>query len=303
MNDDGIRVKGIGPYLFILPMVVGISIFGFYALFYVFRLSFFKSTLLTSEYVGLDNYFYIFKEKWFLSSLIHTLYYAMWSVPLNLLVGLTLAFALYKKMRFGTLFRFIYLLPWVSSTVIVALIFRYVFNPEWGLVNWFLGLFGIGKIMWTQSYLLAIPVIATMGAWQSAGFGMIIFLGAINSIPKEIFEAADLDGCNEIQKFYHVTMPLLKPIIFFYLVISLITAFQVFDAVYAFLEGVPGMSSWAIFTSPVQICSYFIYQVGFGMFSFGRSSAMGIVMFAVVVILLAMQKFLLGKNYNFLGRN
>ena len=303
MNDDGIRVKGIGPYLFILPMVIGISIFGFYAFFYVLRLSFYKSTLLTSEFIGLKNYSYIFREKWFTISLIHTLYYALWSVPLNLFIGLTLALALYKKMKFGTLFRFIYLLPWVSSTVIIALIFRYVFNPEWGLINWFLGLFGIGKIMWTESYLLAIPVIATIGAWQSAGFGMIIFFGAISSIPRGIFEAADLDGCNEIKKFWHITIPLLKPIIFFYLVISLVTSFQVFDAVYAFLEGMPGTSAWTIFTSPVQICSYFIYLVGFGMFSFGKSSAMGMTMFVIVLGILLMQKFLLGKEYNFLGRN
>ena len=303
MSDDGIKVRGIGPYLFILPMVIGISIFGFYALFYVFRLSLFKSTLLTSEYVGLKNYTYIFKEKWFLTSLMHTLYYALWSVPLNLIVGLTLAFALHKKMKFGTMFRFIYLLPWVSSTVIVALIFRYIFNPEWGIMNWFLGIFGINKIMWTENYLMAIPVIATMGAWQNAGFGMIIFLGAITSIPKQIFEASDLDGCNEFKKFWYITIPLLKPVIFFYLVISLITAFQVFDAVYAFLEGTPGAGAWTIFTSPIQVSAYFVYSVGFKMFSFGRSAAMGIVMFAIVLTIIIIQKFSLGKNYNFLGKN
>lgn len=295
MNATGIQAKGVAPYLFILPIAIGVGIFGFYCLIQVFRMSLTQSTLLVSNYVGIRNYIQIFKEGWFLVALSHTFYYALWVVPLNLIVGIGLGLIMFRKIRLRGVFRFIYLLPWISSPVIVALIFRYIFNPEWGVANWFLVHIGLPKIMWTERALYAIPVVALIQVWQSMGFGMIIFLGALGGIKNEVLEAASLEGANWFQIIIHITIPLLKPAIFFYLVISLIMAFQAFDAVYAFVEGVYGAGTFHVFTSPVLVSSYFIYLTAFRYFMFGSAAAMAISLFLVVSGIIILQRFLMGK--------
>lgn len=298
MIATGIRVKGITPYLFILPVVIGVGIFGFGCFVYVFGLSFTRTNLLTSRFVGLDNYYYVlFKKPWFSTALLHTSYYAAWAVPLKLSVALGLALILHRKMKFGSFFRFAYLMPWVSSAVIIALIFRYIFNSQLGIANWLLGQVGFSKVMWTEHFLLAIPIIALMESWQYMGFGMILFLGALSTIPREVEEAASLEGASSLQRFYYVTLPLLKPTIFFYLVISLIGAFSVFDAVYGFLEGDPGASQAVhIFTSPVLVCSYFVYLLGFRMYAFGRATAIAIMMFILVLSAILVERRLFGRE-------
>ena len=295
MIERGIKTGGIGPYLFILPMLIGVGIFGFGCLFYIFRLSFTKTNLLISEFVGLENYQYVlFKKKWFFLALLHTSYYAAWAIPLKLSIALGLALAMYRKIRFGSFFRFAYLMPWVSSAVIIALIFRYIFNPQWGIVNWVLGQFGFSRVMWTENFLVAIPVIALMESWQYMGFGMILFLGALNTIPEEVQEAASLEGANGFQRFYYVTLPLLKPTIFFYVAISIIGAFGIFDSVYGFLEGTPGGdAATQIFTSPVLVCSYFIYLIGFRMFAFGKAAAIALLMFILVFSAIMVERYLM----------
>lgn len=295
MNATGIQVKGITPYLFILPIAIGVGIFGFYCLVQVFIISLSETTLLVSRYVGLDNYIQIFKDRWFLTALSHTFYYAVWVVPLNLLTGIGLGLLMFRKMRFGVVFRFIYLLPWVSSPVIVALVFRYIFNPEWGVVNWFLVNIGFPKIIWTEKAIYAIPVVAFIQVWQSIGFGMIIFLGALSGVRHEILEAASLEGANWLQVAIYITIPLLKPAMFFYLVISLIMAFHAFDTVYAFVEGVYGAGMWHAFTSPILVSSYFVYLTAFRYFAFGKAAAMAICLFLVIGGIIILQRFLIGK--------
>lgn len=294
MDNARIRVRGIAPYLFILPIAIGVGIFGFYCLFEVLRMSFTKTSLLTTEYVGISNYVRIFSTSDFLIPLSHTFYYAVWVVPLNLIVGLSLGMLMFHKIKFGIAFRFIYLLPWVSSPVIIALVFRYIFNPEWGVVNWFLVNIGLPKVMWTERALYAIPVVALIQVWQSMGFGMIIFLGALDGVNLEILEAANLEGANWLQVAMYITIPLLKPAVFFYLVISLIMAFNAFDVIYAFVEGMRG-PSFHVFTTPVLVSSYFIYLEAFRYFTFGSAAAMAICISLVVSGIIVLQRLLVGR--------
>lgn len=297
-NKAGIYVKGITPYLFILPIIIGIGLFGFACFVYVLKLSFTKTSLIgNSSFVGLKNYFYVlFQTKWFLIALSHTLYYVIWSVPLNLVVGLGLALAMYRKIKFGSFFRFTYLLPWVSSLVIIALIFRYIFNPEWGIVNYILNFFRIKKIAWTEYTSTAIPVVAMISAWQGMGFGMIIFMGAINAIPKEIFEAASLEGASKLQMFYYITLPLIKSTIFFYLVVLVIGAFQVFDSVFIFSEGDLSTTMASSLGSRTLTCSYFTYLIAFRQFAFGKASSMAILMFIITLAVILIQRHFIGRK-------
>lgn len=298
-KEAGIEIKGAGPYLFILPIVIGVGIFGFGCFAYVLYLSFTRTTLFSPpEWVGLKNYFdLLFENKWFWVSLLHTSYYALWSVPLGFIVSLGIALAVHRKIKGGTIFRAIYLLPWISSGVIIALIFRYAFNSEWGIVNWFLELLGFEKVMWTGSMKIAIPVVATMGAWQGMGFGMIIFLGAIGAVPKYIYQAAILEGTNKLQMLRYITLPLIKMTIFFYLVVSAIGAFQVFDSIYAFIEGAQLASVGGIdFGTPMLVSAYFTYLIAFRTLRFGSASAMALCLFFVVLAVILIQRHFWGRK-------
>jgi len=163
------------------------------------------------------------------------------------------------------------------------------------VVNWFLVSIGLPKIMWTERALYAVPVVALIQVWQSMGFGMIIFLGALAGLKREVMEAASLEGANWFQVAIHIVIPLLKPVIFFYIVISLITAFNAFDTVYAFVEGIYGVASWHAFTSPVLVSSYFIYLTAFRHFAFGSAAAMAICIFLIVSSIIILQRFLMGR--------
>lgn len=295
----GIPIEGITPYLFILPLVMGIGVFGFICFAYVVRLSFMKSNLVSpAQWVGLKNYFeLLFENKWFWTCLFHTSYYALWSVPLGFITGLGIALAVQKKIKGGAIFRTIYLLPWISSGIIIALIFRYMFNPEWGIVNWVVERIGFDKVMWTESMKTAIPVVAGIGAWQGMGFGMIIFTGAVSAIPKEIYEASILEGTNRWQMLYHITLPLIKSTIFFYLVVSVIGAFQVFDIIYGFVEGSEASAGVTLpITTPMLTSSYFTYLISFRHMQFGKGAAMGMLMFLIVLAIILVQRRFIGRK-------
>jgi len=293
----GIEIKGIAPLLFALPIIIGVGIFSFACFVYVVRLSFFKTNILRpGVFVGLKNYYFLlFESKYFLTAIFHTLYYVLWSVPLNLFVGLSLGIAMHYKIRYGSFFRFTYLVPWVSSGVIVALIFKYAFSSEWGIVNWFLQNLGFEKVRWFSQLKTLVPVAATMGAWQGMGFAMIIFLGAINAIPKNLSEAAKLEGANSLQLTRYVILPLIKPTIFFYLVICFIGAFQVFDAIYIFMQGALSVYGSNL-QSTVLTSAYFTYILAFETLQFGRAAAMGMLMFFIILATTLIQRHYLGRQ-------
>lgn len=290
-----VEIKGIAPYLFILPIAIGVGIFGLGAFAYVVKMSFTETSLIKSEYVGLANYIEVLQGKWLWIALGHTLYYALWLVPLNVIIALALSFLVFRVIRGGAIFRSIYLLPWVSSMVIVALLFRYMFNPEWGIVNWCLEKIGLGKVLWTESFQTAIPVIAFMESWRSMGFGMIIFLAAMSNIDTEIIEAAQIEGANWFQRAIHIVIPLMKPAIFFYTTISLLVVFSTFDSVYAFVEGLKGHTEGDLFMSPIWVSSYVVYIIGFRWFQFGKASAMAICLFLVTLGMVLIARRLLSR--------
>lgn len=293
----GIEIKGITPLLFVLPILIGIGIFSFGCLVYIVRLSFFKTSMLRPGiFVGLQNYYFLlFQSRYFLTAILHTLYYVLWSVPLNLFVGLSLGIAMHSKIKYGSFFRFTYLIPWVSSGAIMALIFRYAFSSEWGIVNWFVGNLGFEKVHWLSQVKTMVPVAAMMGAWQGMGFAMIIFLGAINAIPKTLSEAAKLEGANTLQITRYVILPLIRPTIYFYLVICFIGAFQVFDAIYIFMQPSVGGAEYGL-RGGVLTSAYFTYILAFEAMQFGRAAAMGMLMFFIILAATLIQRYFIGRQ-------
>lgn len=299
MNESkiGIEVKGIKPFLFILPTLIGVGVFSFACFVYVIRMSFLETTMLTpGKFVGLGNYYFLlFKSRYFLIALQHTLYYVLWSVPLDLFVGLSLGFAMHSKIKYGSYFRFTYLVPWVASGVICALVFKYAFNTNYGIVNWVLVNLGFEKVRWFANMKTAVPVAALMGAWKGMGFAMIIFLGALNAIPKNLSQAASIEGASTLQIIRYIMLPLVKPTIFFYLVVCFIGAFQVFDSIYIFMQQQMTHSELGL-QSSILTSAYFTYVLAFGSMQFGRAAAMAILMFLIMLGAVLLQRHFIGKR-------
>ena len=266
----------------IAPMFLGLGIFFYLSLGISFFISFSKWDVLTSpEWVGLQNYIYLFKDPVFQKTLWNTVRYALMVVPLGMIVSLTLALALNTKIRFQKIYRLIYFLPVLTMPVTISIIWKWIYNPDFGPLNQFLHLFGFGRLLWLSDVNLAMPALVLMDIWMGSGYGMIIYLAGLQNIPREFYEAAEVDGANYWQKLFYITLPLLTPTLFFSMVTSLISAFQVFDIVYTMTKGGPQESTRSMV--------YTIFDNGFHFFKMGLASAAAWILFAIILVVTIIQ--------------
>ncbi|ALS29853.1 ABC transporter permease [Paenibacillus sp. 32O-W] len=269
--------EAIDCYVFISPAVLGLLLFMLGPIVFSAYISFTDYDILsTPEWVGLQNYAELFRDPFFWLSLKITFIYAIVSVPLGLIVALLLAMLLNQSLKGIYLFRVIYYLPAVISGVAVALLWKWIFNPEFGLLNWFLGLFGIKGPMWIFSEDWALPSIIIMSLW-SVGGSMLIYLAGLQGIPTELYEAAEIDGANRFRRFLNVTLPMLSPVIFFNLVMGIIGSLQVFTEGYVMTQGGPNNST--------LFSVLYLYRQAFNYFSMGYASAMAWVLFLIILAL------------------
>lgn len=233
--------------------------------------------LTPARWVGFDNYRTLWGDEEFRSALVHTLIFIGGYLPLVLVGGVGVALALNERLHGLALFRTIYFLPVVTSWVVVALMWKWLLNPQTGVVDYLLGLVGIDGPGWWVDPHWAMPSIILASAWKDIGFVMIILLAGLQAIPDEYYEAAALDGAGRIARFLHLTLPLLSPAIFFVVVISLINNFQVFDQVWVMTHGGPAGSTSVVMERIVK-----------NAFSFGRmgyASAMSWALFAIILVI------------------
>ena len=262
-------------YVFISPAVLGLLFFLLGPIVFSLYISFTDYDILSSPvWVGLANYVELFRDPFFWHSLKITLIYAGVSVPLGLVVSLLLAMLLNQNLKGIYLFRVIYYLPAVISGVAVALLWKWLFNPEFGLLNWFLGWFGIEGPKWIFSEEWALPSIILMSLW-SVGGSMLIYLAGLQGIPSELYEAAEIDGASRIRRFWNVTIPMLSPVIFFNLVMGIIGSIQVFTEGYVLTQGGPNNST--------LFAVLYLYRQAFSYFSMGYASAMAWVLFLLIL--------------------
>jgi multiple sugar transport system permease protein len=185
-------------------------------------------------------------------------------------------------------FRGVFFLPYVTSIVLAAVIWKWIYNAESGLLNGILGLISIGPVDFLGKAGLVLPSIAVTSAWKGFGYSMLILLAGLQSIPRSYLEAAMIDGASSWQRFRYVTLPQLRPVLFFVLVIETIGAFQVFDAMYVMTGGGPVRSSYSLV--------YMLYDSGFKYFDFGYASAIGLLLFVIVLIVSLVQRRLVGRD-------
>ncbi len=280
-------------YTMIAPMLLGLGIFFYLSLGLSVLISFTRWDVLTApEWVGWRNYTFLFNDPISQKTLWNTVRYALMVVPLGMLVSLTLALALNTKIRFRELYRAIYFLPVLTMPVTISIVWKWIYNPDFGPLNQFLHLFGVGRLLWLSDINLAMPALVLMDIWIGSGYGMIIFLAGLQNIPNEFYEAAEVDGANSWQKLIYITLPLLTPTLFFSMVTSLISAFQVFDIVYTMTKGGPLDST--------RTMVYTIYDNGFHFFKMGLASATAWILFAMILVVTVIQFWSQKKWVNYL---
>jgi multiple sugar transport system permease protein len=266
-------------WLFLAPTVLGLAVLSAGPIIASFGISLTDWDLLSpAEFVGLDNFATLFSNDRFLLALRNTAFFTLTSVPLGLILGLGLALALDQPIRGIAIIRTAYFLPVVTSTTAIALVWLWIYSPQGGLLNSFLGVFGIPPEKWVSDPFWSMPSIVAMSVWQGLGTTVIIFLAGLQGIPQEFYDAAAVDGAGRWARFRHVTLPLLTPTIFFTGILAFIGAFQVFDQVYVLAR--PGEPSRSTIT-----LVYFIYEAGFDNFKMGLAAAASWVLFLIVAIL------------------
>jgi multiple sugar transport system permease protein len=269
-------------YLFILPAVLGFLIFiaGPILASLYFSLTDYK-IIAAPRWVGLANYARLLQDPIFWQSLKVTLVYAVLSLPLGLILSLSLAVLMNQKIRGISFWRTIYYLPAVIAGAAVAVLWRWILNPEFGLVNVLLKYLGIQGPSWLQDSRWALPSLVMISLWAVGG-SMVIYLSGLQGIATELYEAAEMDGATSWRRFIHVTLPMLSPVIFFNVVMGLIGAFQWFTEPFVMTRGGPSQSTLSYMLN--------LYNNAFQFFKMGYASAMAWVLF-VLVLLLTMAVF------------
>ena len=272
------------PYVFISPFLGLFAVFGLFPLLFSLYLAFQSweptSGLAAMQFVGLDNFSFAMGDEWFWKSLSNTLWLAVATGVPQHLVAIPLAVFLhtsFKSLRDGVVGA--YFLPYITSTVAVAIMFGSLFSRDYGLVNAGLGLFGAAPIDWLNQPDTLKPAVALIIFWRYLGFNLVLYLAALQTIPKELYEAATMDGAGRLAQFFHITLPSLKPMIYFGVMLSVIGGLQIFEEPFILTNGKGGPDQAAM-TSAV-----YLYRMAFDFNDFGGASAMSWMLFAVVAAL------------------
>jgi multiple sugar transport system permease protein/sn-glycerol 3-phosphate transport system permease protein len=269
-------------YLLIAPSLAGFLLFLVIPIIGVFALSLFSWDLVgTPQFVGLANYRRLAGDDAAWTAVGNTVYYVALNIPAQTLLALALALALNRKMRGAKMFRVLFVLPWMAMPVALGIIWTWAFDPRHGAVNHLLSLVGVVGPNWLTSTTWAMPVIASVNVWQYTGYTMLFLLAGLQAIPEQIYEAASVDGVNAVQRFFKITLPLLRPSMFFVLITNVIGSFQLFDTVFVMTQGGPGTSTTTL--------NYYIYQQAFQLFHAGYAACLAIVLFAMILLVTAGQ--------------
>lgn len=274
--------EGFWAVIFLLPTFVGLAlVIG--SVLGGFVISLTDWDILTApDWIGLANYRnMVVDDELFTKSLVNTLYFTVGVVPIGTALSLFAAVVMNQNLRGRTVFRTIYFLPTVSSGVAIALLWAWLYNTQFGLINYLLSGVGIPKVSWLGDTRFAMPAVIIMTIWRSLGYNMVLFLAGLQGIPQEYYEAVTIDGANRWQSFRHITVPMLSPTTFFVLILSMIGSFQVFEATYVMTQGGP-------FYATYTMVLYIFFQ-GFQWFRMGYASALAYILFAIILLLTFIQ--------------
>lgn len=295
LGDKHILTKRTAPYIFISPFFILFAIFMVYPIIYSVVLSFHDVRQLSQlNFTGLANYKLLFNTSRFYRALSNTTYYAVGMCLLNVLIGFVIGLMLTWRRVPGTSFyRASVFLPVLVSTVIAGAVIRLILvDTEGGFLNYLIGHFGIPPQNWLDSPRWALKSVMALGFWRSLGLSTVYFIGGFQSLPEDLYEAAHIDGANPFQQLWYLTIPLMRPIIAFVSIVTLIQAYLVFTEV--FVLNPSGGSA----RDTVVTLGYYLYESAFRFFKLGYGAAVGVIMTSIIIVLSVVQLRLLGVFQN-----
>ena len=272
-------------YLLIAPTIIGLIVLNIYPFIQTIIMSTQKSQGLGPvKYVGFDNFTKLFtKDKQIWQSTWNTIYYTLLTVPVGVFLALVLAVLLNSKIKGRDAYRGIYFLPMVVAPAAVAMVWKWIFNAENGVLNQFLGVFGIPGANWLSDPNLAIVSCAIIGIWSAVGYDLVLILAGLQSIPNTYYEASEIDGANAVQRFFRITVPLISPTMFFVVMMRVMTSIKQFDTIYLLINDKnPAFKK----TIPLMVM---FYREAFVKFNKGYASAIVLWSFVIIMVFTAIQ--------------
>ena len=281
-------------YIFIAPLVIGLCIFYFFPFIQNFWFSFNDVNKFNrTSFIGLDNYINLLHNKELYRTLGNTLKYIVVTVPVGLFLSLMVAALLNADIKGKSFYRTIYFLPSVTMSVAIALVWKWIYNGEYGLLNSMLRELGLNGQNWLSNNRIALYMIMVVGIWGSIGYNMIILLAGMQGISKQYYEAAAIDGAGKVKQFFKITLPLLTPTIFFVLITSVISGFQVFDTIYMMVS----KTSLAYESTQTIVMMFYRYAFDYGQKGF--AAAISIILFVLILIVTIIQMITQKKWVNY----
>lgn len=282
------RRQAMLAYLFLLPWVIGFLVFGLYPMIMSFYYSLCHYDVLrVPQFIGFDNYYeLLFEDPYFWQSIWNTMYYTILRTPLSILGSLILAILVNQSLRGIRFFRTAFFVPSIVTGVSLSVLWMWMLHPHYGLVNITLAFFGVSGPLWLQDPEWSKPAMVLMGLWSIGGGRMLVFLAALQGIPQALYESVDIDGGGWWKKFYHVTVPMLSPVIFLWTILDVIFSLQVFTEAYVMTKGGPFNST--------LFYNLYLYFKAFDDFAMGYASALAWILL-VITLLITLIQFKVGK--------
>jgi multiple sugar transport system permease protein len=276
---------GRSAYLFILPGVLVFSVFTLAALIFAVYLTFHRWSIIEPDkpFVGLDNYRDMVGDERFRESVLNTAYFSGASVPLSMAIGLFLALLVSLPLRFRGFFRTAFYLPVVTPFVVSAILWKWLYNGDYGLFNHYLmkGHIIDQPLLWLSDKDLAMPAVILMSVWSGVGFSMVVYLAGLQAIPEELYESARMDGAGPVRRLLYVTLPMLRPTTVFLLVLGIIGSLQVFTQIFVMTSGGP--------VNKTTTMVYYMYLWAFQYYDMGYASTLAFALFALLLVFTALQ--------------
>ena len=281
------------PYIMLLPAMVGLGAFVVYPLAFLVKTSFTDRSMLRKNprFIGLSNYAELFQSQEFLSVIKNSLLYALLFVVFSIAIALLLAVWLNKPGRLHSFAQSSVFIPYIVSFVTISLVWLWLMDPQYGLLNSILAAFQLKPYPWLSDVKTVIPSLVLVSVWKYVGYYMLLLVAALQNIPQSIYDAAKIDGASGKAVFFRITVPLLTPSLFFLLVVSTTEALRVFDPINIMTQGGPINSS--------SVFVYFIYEYAFKYFRIGYASAGGVILFLIIGILVAIYFNMLAKKVHY----
>lgn len=279
------RAEFIWGWVFILPTMIGLVVLNIIPIFQSIYQSFFKTGAFGrgNIFVGTENYERLFSDGMVWQALLNTLKYAVIEVPFSIAIALVLAVLLNRKIKGRSVYRAIYFMPMVAAPAAVAMVWSWLYNTRFGLLNHLLAKIGLGPVEWISDPDIAIVSVAIVGIWSVIGYNMVLFLAGLQEIPRDYYEAAEIDGANAVQQFFKITVPLISPTMFFVVVTRVIASLQVFDTIFMMID----RSSPAL--TKTQSLVYLFYRYAFVENNKGYGSAIVVLLLCIIMVITVFQ--------------